>query len=118
MKILPTNQTLILAAEREPSVVPLPAPGQALRSVTVVAARPDAPVLYLRADYSPPDEAAPDRTALPARAPRAPTGNAVTSRFSGGGAGPMQGFRQAALYAQTQRLPMEESLLPYVDVYA
>ena len=65
MKILPANQTLILAAEREPSVVPRDAAGQVL-GASLVAAKPDAPVLYLRADYSPSEDAAPPQyRALP-----------------------------------------------------
>lgn len=116
MKILPANQTLILAAEREPSVVPRDAAGQVL-GASLVAAKPDAPVLYLRADYSPSEDAAPDRNIVPSPSRQAPGGRAVTPRSSTGRSGP-QSFRQAALYAETQRLPLAEALTPYLDVYA
>lgn len=116
MKILPANQTLILAAEREPSVVPRAAAGPVL-GASLVAAKPDAPVLFLRADHSPPEDAVADRTIVPSPVRQAPVGRALAPRSSGGRSGP-QSFRQAALYAETQRLPLAEALMPYVDVYA
>jgi hypothetical protein len=61
VKVTPSNQTLILANERPglsgKSSMTLDqalntAPGSVLQRVTIVAARPDTTLLYLRADYS------------------------------------------------------------------
>jgi hypothetical protein len=60
VKVTPSNQTLILAGER---VGTGGRPATTLQRVTIVAARPDATVLYLRADYTPYTDA---RPALPA----------------------------------------------------
>lgn len=64
MKITPSNQTLILAGERRgqgaasgnspgKAVANSTPAGSVLQRVTIVAARPDTTVVYLRADYSP-----------------------------------------------------------------
>jgi len=79
VKITPSNQTLILAGERRGPGAPSgnsPAKtaansgsaGSVLQRVTIVAARPDTTVLYLRADYSPATNAV--RNAAATGAPR------------------------------------------------
>jgi hypothetical protein len=62
VKVTPSNQTLILASERPGSGARSGTPldralndasvGAVLKRVTIVAARPDTTVVYLRADYS------------------------------------------------------------------
>jgi hypothetical protein len=94
VNIAPTNQTLILAGEQWPSIMPRAASGQvvtaagqgrtasgqaprasgqALDSVTIVAAGPHETLLYVRADYAPSADpalgryTAPSHDALPSR---------------------------------------------------
>lgn len=132
VKVIPSNQTLILASERGMSGGPLTtalaralksaAAGSVLTRVTIVTARPDDTLLYLDADYSSTAKsltdaepsvgaaAANDRatlTGLPA--PIAPQ----ASRASG----PSSANRGIALYASTERL-LAEGPTTRIDVHA
>src|SRR5271170_7244544 len=93
LKIVPTNQSLILAGEpggsgagRSSSLFgqasQLIAGGGALRRVTILAARPDS-AIAVQADYYSPDEAAPLDSALPAIAHSSPTSTALVARANG-----------------------------------
>jgi hypothetical protein len=127
VKVVPSNQTLILAGERGPggySAPALPSAGgeTTLTRVTIVASRPDDTLVYLQADYSPlaessarallPTTAAPSTEArgtlpaLPARlAQQAPRGNSYSSR------------RGIELYASTERM-LAETPTTHIDVHA
>jgi hypothetical protein len=74
VKVTPNNQTLILASERGMPAgrssakldsdfdLDSASTGAVLKRVTIVAARPDTTLLYLRADYSSQSDAATDTT--------------------------------------------------------
>jgi hypothetical protein len=74
VKVTPNNQTLILASERGAAGgrsnakldsdfdLDTASTGAVLKRVTIVAARPDTTLLYLRADYSSQSDAATDAT--------------------------------------------------------
>jgi hypothetical protein len=142
VKVTPSNQTLILAGER---VGTGGRPASTLQRVTIVAARPDATVLYLRADYTPHTDA---RPALPARnlpdeqADSVIDANTDTVPLSSGGAlvssstptrnalvsiGPGRrdaygnlptANRAVEQYASTQRIQIDGSEPVRVDVHA
>jgi hypothetical protein len=134
VKVIPSNQTLILSGERSPSGDPrigaLPytlrnaGSETVLKRFTLVASRPDATLLYVQADYSPTTETtqraepsmdtalagtavATARTsgALERVSPEASRGNAYRSS------------RGVELYASTQRMH-SEARLPQIDVHA
>ncbi len=126
MKIIPSNQTLILAGESgAPRRFQTPATGNAggaavLQRVTVVASRPDDTLIYLQADYSSPADSS-ARTVSPAST--ASTGKAVTA-LSGlptfaapRGGNSYQSGRGIELYASTQRLPAAAPVA-HIDVHA
>jgi len=112
VKVIPSNQTLLLANEREksggrPTTALVRALGNAadeavLKRVTIVASRPDDTLVYLQADYG---NAAPVAR-IPARiSPQAPQGS------------PHNSSRGVELYASTQRM-LGETPLTQIDVFA
>lgn len=125
MKVIPSNQTLILASERGVSGgFSTPALRNAvgestLKRVTIVASRPDDTFVYLQADYTSTTDSsaralpsplsaahAATVTALPARvALPAPRGNSYTSS------------RGVELYSSTQRM-LAETPITHLDVLA
>jgi len=125
VKIIPSNQTLILASERRPASAPdvRSSSETVLQRVTIVAARPDTTLVYLQADYAPQTAARDvvpqtydDRT--PAKSPSAT-----------GGSGNPHGYAPDTTltaylspteqYARTQRLLTNPNMGPqYIDVHA
>ena len=128
MKVIPSNQTLILASERGTSGgFPTPALRSAggetaLTRLTIVASRPDETLVYLQADYSATAEssagaepaastasaaeAVPPLPALPARvSPAAPRASSYPSS------------RGIQLYSSTQRM-LAETPMTQIDVHA
>lgn len=123
MKITASNQTLLLAGERDapgrrlPSIVDRALQDTVLQRLTIVAARPDATVLYVQADYHPVGGTA----ALPAidaattavepcaevaaTALAMPADRAASSRGIG-------------LYVRTQRMRAAATDTPRIDVHA
>jgi hypothetical protein len=128
VKVIPSNQTLILASERGMSGgLPTPAlrgaAGEtALRRVTIVASRPDDTLVYLQADYASTaefsDAAEPSgsaQTALPAPTPTALP--ALSSLPSSPRGNPYSSSRGVALYSSTQRM-LSDALPTRLDVHA
>ena len=145
MKVSPSNQTLILASESG-----VPAAQQAptafdrlasastdavLQRVTIVAARPDATLMYYQADYATADEAGtaaggiysrPVASSIPA--PRTagaaiPAGAGRESSASGGAGAiarvsSLAANRGVYLYARTQGNLAESPTTGYLDVHA
>ena len=117
MPVIPSsNQTLILASERSPA-------GRATATVTILAARPDNTLLYLRADYSSAAESSvhlePSSSATAARNVVASTTGmpvAVSPRTSGTGSR-YAANRGIELYASTQNTPAATSGT-HIDVQA
>ena len=125
MKVIPSNQTLILASERGMSGgFPTPAlrgaAGEtALRRVTIVASRPDDTVVYLQADYAAtaefPDAAQPSGAA-PAALPVLSALPARSSLPSARGSS-YSSSRGVALYSSTQRM-LSDVPVTHIDVHA
>jgi hypothetical protein len=127
VKVIPSNQTLILASERGVSGgLPTPAlrgaAGEtALRRVTIVASRPDDTVVYLQADYASTAEfsdAAQPSGAAPAALPvpmvsAQPAGSSLPSPRSGS----YSSSRGVALYSSTQRM-LSDVPVTHIDVHA
>jgi hypothetical protein len=127
VKVIPSNQTLILASERGMSGgLPTPAlrgaAGEtALRRVTIVASRPDDTVVYLQAEYAStaefsdvaqPSGAAP--AALPVPMPSAlPARNSLPSPRGSS----YSSSRGVALYSSTQRM-LSDVPVTHLDVHA
>ena len=123
MKVTSSNQTLILASERNPirrgpvaldQILSLPNP-EGLQRITIVASRPDDSHVYVQADYAPVDTASvaasgASADALPialAKAPMAPR--------SAGSQGRSRGI---ALYASTQAISNAAPVTMRIDVHA
>ncbi len=131
MKVVPSNQTLILASERGPPASALPhalpiAAGRetVLKRLTLVASRPDATLLYVQADYSSTAEAAGLRSESSLSTAAAETASSATSAGvpahlapPAPGATAHRSTRGADLYASTQRMRTEASK-PHIDVHA
>jgi hypothetical protein len=130
LKIVPTNQSLILAGEpggsgagRSSSLFgqasQLIAGGGALRRVTILAARPDS-AIAVQADYYSPDEAAPLDSALPAIAHSSPTSTALVAMNSGAVNRPaqMSSYNPIQLYLRTQRSLDDPRRAALLDVLA
>jgi hypothetical protein len=137
VKVTPGNQTLILASERGPAAgmparalsqsVPSRATDAVLQRITIVAARPDSTVVYLRADY-----AAEDRSPLaPASArtydatrqdivPGDPTQPRTPARagLPAPRPDPYGSNRGISLYTSTHRMSLETITAVHVDVHA
>ena len=131
MKVIPSNQTLILANERGVSGGrPAAALGDAprigsgdsvLQRVTIVAARSDTTLIYLQADY-----ASAEPSSGRAQSVDAPGAVVATILKSGGLARAPQAprsFPQAlnrgvGLYASTQRILAEAPVTVHIDVHA
>jgi hypothetical protein len=127
VKVIPSNQTLILASERGTSggfstpALRSAAGETALRRVTIVASRPDDTLVYLQADYTSTAESTdaagssstastalpvPALTAMPARISLpSPRGN------------PYSASRGVALYSSTQRM-LSDAPVTHIDVHA
>lgn len=119
VKVTARNQTLILAGEkpgpsdkpafamdaRNPSLSPS---RPALQRITIVETRPDATLVYVRADYAAlvPATGAPQSAASAVAAPRV-FGNSEKSAHRG-----------VALYARTQALLAVAPLSAQIDVHA
>jgi hypothetical protein len=148
VKVVPSNQTLILAGERAPRSgpsgtlrdVPRETPGDArsatleralgigssdaqLQRVTIVASRPDAGFVYLQADYSSGDTSA-SGTGSGAGTATA-TGTAIAAAPGPGTAlvpltksNTPPASRGVGLYASTQRLLAETPIARRIDVHA
>ncbi len=126
MKVIPSNQTLILASERGisggPSALRTVTGEAALRRVTIVASRPDDSLVYVQADYASPQEssdivdefAGTASTALPAPPPTALPARLSLSSSRGG---PYSSSRGAALYSSTQRI-LSDTPSAQIDVHA
>jgi hypothetical protein len=140
MKVIPNNQTLILAGERGHGGGPRTALGQptdgssgsVLKTVTIMTALPDTTLVYLRADYSPranssPRTDAPSSRSVAVATPRNPTSIYTGSGGAGNGLpGPTRDAhgnlraqsRDVGLYAQTQLLLTSTAETAHVDVHA
>jgi hypothetical protein len=127
VKVIPSNQTLILASERGMSGG-LPAPAlrgaageTALRRVTIVASRPDDTLVYLQADYASTAESsdAAERPGTASTALPVPTLTALPARISlpSPRGSPYSGTRGVALYSSTQRM-LTEAPVTQIDVHA
>jgi hypothetical protein len=128
VKVIPSNQTLILASERGMSGgLPTPAlrsavGATALRRVTIVASRPDDTLVYLQADYASTAESSDAaessssaQTALPV-----PTLNvlpALVSLSPSPRGNPYSSSRGVALYSSTQRI-LSDAHPTRLDVHA
>ncbi len=135
VKIIPSNQTLILANERGSAggasgaavhaALRAAAADGVLNRVTIVASHPDDSVLYVQADYSP----SPERT-LPPAADQAPS-NAPGSigdltvmspgaspPYRAATAAPYHLSRGVRLYANTQSLPGRGTATTTIDLHA
>jgi hypothetical protein len=123
VKITPRNQTLILAGER---FGPRAKSGNTrdagarvtVRSrVTIVAARPDATVLYVQADYR-------EATAKEAIANAAPPIQSALVPLTGQQPQPARrntglfSLTPAEQYANIQRMPLDAPTFARIDVYA
>ena len=125
MKVTPSNQTLLLAGERDapgqrsPSIVERALQDTVLQRLTIVAARPDATVLYLQADYQPVH--GPTAAALPALDASAaavdPREDLADSALAKP-ASPAASSRGIGLYARTQRLQGAAPDSLRIDVHA
>jgi len=131
MKVIPSNQTLILANERGVSGGrPAAALGDAprigsgdsvLQGVTIVAARSDTTLIYLQADY-----ASAEPSSGRAQSVDAPGAVVATIPKSGGLARAPQAPRSSpqalnrgvGLYASTQRILAEAPVTVHIDVHA
>ena len=137
MKVIPSNQTLILANERGVSGGrPAAALGDAprigsgdsvLQRVTIVAARSDTTLIYLQADY-----ASAEPSSGRAQSVDAPGAVVATILKSGGLADyafaepspqaprsfPQALNRGVGLYASTQRILAEAPVTVHIDVHA
>lgn len=145
MKVTPSNQTLILAGEREPFAPrSQPAPDGAsteavLQRLTIVAARPDKTLWYVEANYQPNQSGSHEATsgnfgAMPmpqGRGPTAsrqdalPTASSVAPRelsaldslrVPGGAAS--GSARAVGLYASTQNILADAPASSRLDVHA
>jgi hypothetical protein len=127
VKVIPSNQTLILASERGMSGgLPTPAlrsaAGEtALRRVTIVASRPDDTLVYLQADYASTAEfsdAAQPSGAAPAALPAAmPSTLPARGSLPSPRGSPYSSSRGVALYSSTQRM-LSDVPVTHIDVHA
>jgi len=136
MKVIPSNQTLILAGERghiAPSRAALGSAlhdstsGSVLKTVTIMTALPDTTLVYLRADYSPPRDAATSARsvaiAMPPKPPSTYTRSDSAANRSPGALRDAYGnlraqSRHVELYAQTQLLLTSTTATAHIDVHA
>ena len=127
MKILPSNQSLILANEPGgPRGRPAPS-GAALQRVTILTARQDTTVV-VQADYYPPDDALAAGTRLPelsaaaleysTQANDASTSDPANSAMTGGAAKISAYLNPIELYARTQRGLKDSAKPALLDVLA
>ena len=125
VKITPSNQTLILASERDAFGVRPPASSEGasgdsvLQRLTIVAARPNDTLWYVQADYQPASSLAVASSAIPAPA------QALGLRTDAPAAGkpplprPAAGLpRGVGLYASTQNLLTDAPASRRLDVHA
>jgi hypothetical protein len=136
VKVIPSNQTLILASERGVSggrpatalghTLSIGSGDSVLKRVTIVAARPDATVVYLQAEYDSAAKSSPGaaQTSVDAAAP----GTVVATIPKSSALAPVspqtpRNFPQAlsrgvGLYASTQRILSEAPATIHIDVHA
>jgi hypothetical protein len=135
MKVIPSNQTLILAGERGHIAPSRPALGSAphdgtsgsvLKTVTIMTALPDTTFVYLRADYSPRDAAPSARSVAVAMPPKPPSTYARSDSAANRSPGALRDAygnlraqsRHVELYAQTQLLLTSTTDTAHIDVHA
>jgi hypothetical protein len=133
MKVTPNNQTLILAGERGDGVpsrgalasaLPDGSRASVLKTVTIMTALPDATLVYLRADYSPPADAPSARFIATAPKPALTYARSDSAANWPPGAlrdaygNPRAQSRRVELYAQTQLLLTSTPKTAQIDVHA
>ncbi len=133
MKVIPSNQTPILANERgvsggRPAAALGHAPGigsgdSVLTRVTIVAAHPDTTLVYLQADYASAEHSAGRTQSVNAASPGAVV--AIIPKSGGLAPAPQapRSFPQAlnrgvGLYASTQRILADAPATVHIDVHA
>jgi hypothetical protein len=120
LKILPSNQSLILANEPGGPRGRPAASGAALQRVTILTARQDTTVV-VQADYYPPEDALPLGVRLPllaAPANDAPAADAANTATPGGAAKISSYLNPIELYTRTQRGLKDASKPALLDVLA
>jgi hypothetical protein len=144
VKVIPSNQTLILAGEHgaqggrsgtvghafvdASGAAILPSGGAVLKRVTMVTEFPDSTRVYVRADYASHRDAAPDNVvAIQPRSISPRTQDAISGASKDVYGNPQTLSRQAGLsahlrpeeqYAQTQRILADTRPTVHLDVHA